>query len=133
MALVVPNVGETVLLDFMLKQNSSFPDYVLKLYSNNYSPSATTVLSDFTEATFSGYTGYTFTRSSWDAATSVGGQGSSSRTAVSWTTGSAETIYGYYVVTDTGSLLWAELFNTSKALQTNDILNVTLNFTLASA
>ena len=133
MALVVPNVSEPVLLNYMLK-TTSFPDYVLKLYSNNYTPVAATTNGSFTEATFTGYTGITFTRSSWASATAnPSGKGESSATQISWTAGSGETVYGYYVQSDTGDLLWAELFDTSKALQTNDILNITLNFTLASA
>ena len=120
----------------MLK-STTFPDYVLKLYNNNYTPGQATVLADFTEATFTGYTGTTFARSAWGAATAnpVTNKGEISASQISWTAGSAETVYGYYVTSDDVSpvLLWAELFDTSKALQTNDILNITLNFTLASA
>ena len=120
----------------MLK-TTSFPDYVLKIYSNNYTPGQATVLADFTEATFTGYTGTTFARSAWSSATAnpVTNKADIGANQVSWTAGSSETVYGYYVTTDDGSplLLWAELFDSPKALQTNDVLNITLNFTLASA
>jgi hypothetical protein len=133
MALVVPNIAEPVLLNYMLK-TTSFPDYVLKLYSNNYTPAQGTILTDFTEASFTGYTGVTFARSAWATATAnpVTFKGEASANQISWTAGSGETLYGYYVESDTGDLLWAELFNTSKAIQSGDILNITLNFTLAS-
>lgn len=136
MALVVPDISEPVLLEYMLK-TTSFPNYVIKLYTNNYTPAQGTLLADFTEATFTGYTGTTFARSAWGTASAnpVTNKGEISANQVSWTAGSSETVYGYYVVSDDGSpkLLWAELFDSSKALQTNDILNITLNFTLASA
>ena len=133
MSLVVPNVAEPVLLNYMLK-TTSFPDYVLKLYSNSYTPDATSTLPSFTEATFSGYTIRTFGRTDWASATqNVSGKGESSAPMISWTAASSQTVYGYYVQSDTNDLLWAEVFDTSKALQANDILNITLNFTLASA
>lgn len=134
MALIVPDIAEPVLLNYMLK-TTSFPNYVLKLYKNNYTPAQGTLLADFTEATFTGYTGVTFARSAWASATAnpVSNKGETSANQVSWTAGSGETLYGYYVESDTGDLLWAELFNSSKAIQSGDVLNITLNFTLASA
>lgn len=133
MSLVVPNVAEPVLLNYMLKA-TSFPNYVLKLYSNNYTPIAASTLPNFTEATFSGYTARTFSRTEWASATqNPSGKGESSATMISWTAASSETVYGYYVESSTADLLWAEVFDTNKALQANDILNITLNFTLASA
>ena len=137
MSLVVPNVGETALQDKMLKAALAVDEgYTLKLYKNNYTPVASLVASDFTEADFTGYTSKSLTRALWNAATIVSGAavstyGSSPQT---WTCGATgNTIYGYYVVGATsGTLLWAELFASPIVLTNGLTLGVTPTFSSQS-
>jgi hypothetical protein len=135
MPLVVPNVGEIELLDKMLK-NALVTDenYTLKLFNNNVTPDQSFTASSFTEATFTGYVAKTLTRSGWGAAATVSNKAQSSYAQQSWTCGIVgDTIYGYYVVGATSTvLLWAERFTTPRTLGNTDILNVTPVFTLNS-
>lgn len=131
--LVTPNLGELELLDKMLKDALSVDEtYSLRLYRNDYTPNTTSVLGDFTVATFSGYANKTLSRAGWNAAATVSGKAETDYgTQQSWTASSSETVYGYYVVASTSNVvLWAERFTSSRALSNNDILNLTPKFTL---
>ena len=135
MALYTPNTGKLDLLDKMLKKALSTDEsYILKLYSNNYTPDDSSVPGSFTEATFTNYAAVTLTRALWNASVIVSNKAQTSYGSApqSWTCGaSGNTIYGYYVVGATsGSVLWAELFATSRVLANLDVLNLTPQFTL---
>ena len=137
MALKTPNAGELELLDKMLKDAlSTNESYVLKLYKNNYTPVDASTGGSFTEADFTSYVAKTLTRALWNAAVTVGGKAESSYGSgpLSWTCGaSGNTVYGYYVIGATsGTVLWAELFATSRVLAQDDVLNLTPKFTLNS-
>lgn len=127
------NSGELKLLDWMLKETSVSTNLLLKLYKNDVTPSASSVAGDFTEADFTGYAVKTLGRAGWSAASTVSGKAETSRSAESYTAGSSQTIYGYYVVSGAdGSLLWAEKFNSARQLSSSDVLSVTPRFTLNS-
>lgn len=135
MALYTTNLGELELLDKMLKDALSVDEnYILKLYQNNYTPDDTSAPGSFTEANFTNYAAITLTRSGWNSAVVVSNKAETSYGSVpqSWTCGaSGNTIYGYYVVGATSSVvLWAELFSTSRVLANQDVLNLTPKFTL---
>lgn len=134
MPLVVSNAGEIELLNKMLRNTSDTENYILKLYRNNYTPTATSSVSDFTSAIFTNYSDKTLARTSWTAATTVAGKAQSSYSQQSWTCGATgDTVYGYYVVGQTsGVLLWAEKFSIARPLANTDILNLTPVFTLNS-
>ena len=135
MALVVPNGGETVLLDRLLKLTNVTDNYLLHLYKNNYTPLSTSVKSDFTEANFTNYAATTLTRSTWASSTLNGSnKAQSTYAAQSWTCGvTTNTVYGYYMTDSTDTtLLWAEQFGIARTLAENDILSVTPVFTLSS-
>ena len=135
MPLVVPDVGELRLLDTMLKLAlSTNENHILRLYKNNYTPISTAALGSFTEADFTGYAARTLSRASWNSAVTVSAKAECSYSAVqSWTCGvTGNTIFGYYVVGSGGTLLWAELFSTSRVLASGDVLNITPKFTLSS-
>lgn len=136
MPIIVPNVGEIVLLTKMLKAALSVDEnYTLRLYKNNYTPTGTSVTVDFTEADFTNYTEKTLTRAGWGTPTTVSNKAASTYSAVqTWTCGaSGNTIYGCYVVGATsGTLLWAEKFSTARPLALMDVLNFTPVFTLNS-
>jgi len=135
MALVVPDLGEIELLTKLLINTADTEDYILKLYKNNYTPIAATVVGSFTEADFTNYVDKTIARSDWAAPSTVSNKAESSVTTQSWTCGATtNTIYGYYVVGATsGVCLWAEEFATERVLADGDILNLTPKFNLSSA
>lgn len=118
--LVVPQEGQT---EFMTDVKTALAAVItatklkVHLYTNNYTPIGSTTITDFTEATFTGYAaqnvpalGVVFTNDS--------GQAEFDCTATStWTATDAvtpNTIYGYYVVdSTTGTIVrWAERFDT---------------------
>lgn len=135
MALVIANVGELELLDKMLKDALSVDeDYTLKLFTNNVTPSQSSVAGTFVEATFTGYVAKTLTRTGWSAAATVSNKAESSYAQQSWTCGATgETIYGYYVIATTSTtLLWAEAFSSPRIVADTDVLNITPIFTFNS-
>lgn len=135
MGLIIPNEGELELLDKMLKVALAVDeDYSLKLYKNNYTPTAASTAANFTEADFDGYTAKILVRANWNTSTTVSGKASTSYPQQSWTCGvTTNDIYGYYVQgADSGVVLWAERFANTKTLEENDVINLTLRFTLRS-
>jgi hypothetical protein len=108
MSLVVSDSAEIVLLQYLLNMTS--PTHpVLKLYKNDVTPSESTVIGGLTQATEAGYASITLPGTSWTT-TQVSGvtTGVYSEQTFTFTTGA--TIYGYYVTTTGGSLLWVERF-----------------------
>jgi len=86
----------------------------IDLFQNNYSIVHGTTIANLTVAAFGGYAQGTMA-----GATVAGALDSSSRAVTTWnpvtfTCSGApltESIYGYYVTSDTGTLLWAETFD----------------------
>ena len=120
MSLLVPDVGEILMLQYLVNMISTdgtaAPDngeWLLRLFTNNLTPVEGTTLSTVTEAAGStGYAPVTLVGSSWTTTQSVG-----VTTAVyseqTFTFTTAVTVYGYYVTTIYGSpaLLWLERFS----------------------
>lgn len=106
--IVVPNVAENNLLD-VLNLRDTTPGYTCRLFTNNYTPIATTVLGDLTEAVFMGYLAQPLAGAA--ASTTSGGKGSTTWNTLTFTnnSGAPVTVYGYYI-TDTANtkLFWAE-------------------------
>lgn len=135
--MLLPNEGITYLLDKML-HNPLVTDesMLLDLYNNNYTPVPGSSGSNFTVASFTGYTQVTLTRSGWGTSSLVGNKAVSTYTTnpITWTvTGtSTDTIYGYLVRGATsGKVYFAELISPSRPMQTvGDTLNLTLPFEL---
>lgn len=132
MALVSTNAGELRMLDELLDAEN----LTLKLFKSNTTPTATSVIGDFTECDFTNYTSKTLTAATWNAATTVSGKATATydSTPLSWTCGTTgNTIYGYTVQSASGStLLWAELFSSPRTLANGEILNLTPTITLNS-
>lgn len=134
MALVVPAEGLKRVLD-MWNAGTGQAGVTLRLYQNNYTPISTSVLADFTIATFSGYADET---PSFGSATPISGvmtiTDSSQRNFTHNTGGTSNTVYGYYVVdTLAGKVLWAERFSASILMQNDgDLVGITLALTAAS-
>lgn len=134
MALVIPNVGESNLLERMLNNTSGTNDFFLRLYTNTPTLGDTTVIGDFTQPIGGWYSQKTLTTGSWSISI-VSNEAAAEYAEQSFTlTGSSETIVGYYIVFDDGvSLLWAEEFASARTLNNGDILKLTPKFTFTSA
>ena len=131
MALVVPNCGEIKIAAWALDSQ----DLTLKLYTNDYSPVATTTTANFTEATFTGYSAKTLSKTSWNTPTTdANGKALIVYSdAQSWTAGSTQTIYGYYVVSaNDNTLIWAEKFGVARSIASGDTLTITPQITCSS-
>lgn len=130
MALLVPDVGEVILLGNLLA-GGTLENMTLKLFKTNVTPAESDTASSYTVADFTSYANKTLTRSvnngvTWGTVGTSGGTTSSTYVAQSWTAGSTQTIYGYYVVGATSTvLLWAEAFAVARALASTDVLNLT--------
>ncbi len=117
----------------MLYGNASSENGTLKLYKTNVTPAETDTAGSYTVADFTSYVDKTLTSSqsgsTWAVPTTSSGVTSSTYgggTPLSWSPGSTQTVYGYYVVGATsGTLWWAELFASSKNLSSGDVLNLT--------
>ena len=113
MALVVPDVSEIVLLQYIVNITSA-GDPVLHLYSNDLTPAEATpgpgTSGGPTQSTAAGYAAITLTGSNWTTTLASGVS-----TAVypgvtfSFTTGASP--YGYYVTDTSDNMLWIERFS----------------------
>lgn len=119
MSLVVPNTGNVLMLKYILNvigQGAALPpsdgNRVLRLFNNNLNPTKNTVIGDVTQASETGYSAITLLGSSWSVA-SLSGINSASYSEQSFTFTTEATIFGYYVTTVDGSLLWLERFSTA--------------------
>ena len=137
MSIVVPDQGELILLNKMLRSlTNNDADFELRLFTNNITPKSTTTESDLTEATFSGYALKTLNRSNFEAATTLGNGEAQVvyDTEQVWTVGATgQDVWGYYVVErSTGSLIWLEKFSAVAHLTSGDNLKTTPTLTLRS-
>lgn len=131
MTLVVPNVGENLMLAHALNKTAP-EDLTLKLYKNNVTPGESDTAGTFTEATFTGYASVSLTGSNW---TITSGAPTAAvyaqQTFQSSANQTPETVYGYFVIgASSGTLYWAERFDTSQVIQNNnDTIRVTPRLT----
>lgn len=132
MSLVVPNVGDLLMLKFVTNYfatdetaGPSGGDRLLRLFTNNLNPGKSTVIGDITEATESGYAAITLDGGTWTIAT-VSGVNSASYPIQTFTFTETATIYGYYITTQGDSLLWAERFSDGPYVLTIDGGEVTV-------
>ena len=108
MALSFPDVGENLALEMIVNKTAA-QNLVLKLYSSNTTPAEGDTAGTYTENTFTGYAAITLTGASWGTASGGTITYGSQQTFTRSTTGSAENIYGYYVVQATsGTLVYSE-------------------------
>ena len=108
MALLFPNTGENIALEALVNKTAP-QNLVLKLFSSNTTPAEGDTAGTYTEATFAGYVAATLTGASWGAASAGTITYGNEQTFTRSTTGTAENIYGYFVVQATsGTLVYAE-------------------------
>lgn len=131
MALVVCDAGEVELLKRVLYTDASAENWTLKLFKTNVTPAEGDTAASYTVADFTGYANKTLTSSqsasTWAVPTTGSGTTSSTYgTDQTWSPTSAQTVYGYYVVGATSTvLLIAEAFAAAKNLADGDTLTLT--------
>lgn len=86
---------------------------VLHLYSNNVTPSDSTVISDLTEVSTidTGYQPITLTSVQWTVGQTAGGVTTAVYTEETFSFVTNVTAYGYYVTNEAKQLLWLEQFS----------------------
>lgn len=133
MPLVVPTASENQMLETLLGIDAA-EDLVLCLFVNNITPADTDVLGTYTEMSTLGYTNKTLAKASWSV-TQVSGKAEASYAQQSWTftSGTAVTVYGYFLKrATTGDLWYSERFATPHTVQnTGDTIRVTPKLTLS--
>jgi len=111
MALLVPDVGEVLLLSYALNKTAPGDDVKLKLFKNDYTPVEGSVVGDFTEADTAGYAAISLAKADWTVATNTGTT-TAEQPQKTFTLTGAGTHYGYYITDTAGTgLLWAERFS----------------------
>lgn len=144
MALEITNAGEAIFLANMLKKQAGY-DYDVRLYSNNATPSPTSVAGDFVEVSGGGYTLQQLTASTWNI-TGTDPTTASYGATISFTfTGAPSTnsgyVYGYYVTVrsgpDAGVMVWGDRFTNAPIIIANNgdeirITSMTLGLNNAS-
>jgi hypothetical protein len=111
MALICPDVhGEILLLQYIVGMvNADNP--VIHLFSNNVTPSDSTVVGDLTEvAGATGYNAITLLSANWTT-TQTGGVTTAIYSEQTFAFSTNATSYGYYITNETGQLLWLERFS----------------------
>lgn len=105
MATIIHDEGELSLLAIL---RSGTPGWAFRLFKNNFTPVATSVLGDFTEADFSGYS---IIDPAWAAAAEVSGKAEADATTtmefVHNGGGTANNIYGWFLVNTTDNTVVA--------------------------
>ena len=129
---VIPSEGCIVNLGRALQTTGAdaAENFTLDLYTNNYTPIASSTLSNFTLATFTGYAAVAITHSSFPYPTLTGGivsTTSSTAGTFSCTGGSPQTVYGCVLhgVT-TGKVIAASIFDATRTMSNGATETVTV-------
>jgi hypothetical protein len=129
MALVMPNVGEAVLLQNLLNKTAP-QDQLVKLFVNDVTPAKGDTAATYTEASGHGYAAKALAGADWTV--TPGAPTVAAAPEQEWTfTGALGLVYGYMVVqAGSGILLWAERFTSAFTVTVNgDQIKVTPQFT----
>ena len=111
MALLVPDVGEVLLLSYALNKIAPGDSVKLKLFKNDYTPVEGSIVGDFTEADTAGYSAIDLAKADWTIATDTGVT-TAEQPQKTFTLTGAGSHYGYYITDIAGTgLLWAERFS----------------------
>lgn len=129
MAIVFPNSGRTLSASYTVGKVTTTGNLILKLYSNDYTPNSDSDSNTFTEVTTgNGYTSKTLTGSTWSIADGV-----ATYPQQTWTfTGAVGNVYGYYVTTSSGTVVFAERFSSGpfNIASNGDVIRVTISFSI---
>ena len=122
--LILPGVGESTLILHMLLHTIPTGNQVLKIYENSVTLTDSTVLSDLTECTLTGYSAITLLRSDWTVATDTG-LTRATNLQKSFIFSQVGTVFGFYVVDSTGALLWTQPFDAPTFTSVSTPLQIT--------
>lgn len=110
MALLVPDVGEVLLLSYALNKITPGDSVKLKLFTNDYTPVEGSLVGDFTECVAAGYAAIDLAKADWTIETAAGVT-TAEQPQKTFTLTAASEDYGYYITDIAGTgLLWAERF-----------------------
>jgi hypothetical protein len=86
-------------------------DVEMHLYTNNYTPTETDTLANYTESVASNYTGVRLVGTAWTVASGASAGATATYAQHSFNFSAADTIYGYFVTSQQKQvLLWSERF-----------------------
>lgn len=141
MTMVVTNGGEKLLLEAMVGKVAA-GDLKLKLFTNDYTPAQDDVPGDFTEmGAVQGYAAKTLSPASWNAGVEGTGTGSAAankayieyaqQTFMADGTGGAQTVYGYFITNNAGTVVVAaERFGSAQTFAiAGDLIKITPKLT----
>lgn len=128
MALLVPNAGEVITLNYLVNKVTTTRDLIYRLFATNVTPAETDTAGTYTEAAGGGYAAKTLTGASWTV--TGGAPTSASYAQQTWTfTGALTTnptVYGYYVTRATDAdLVLAETFSSFTPANNGDQILLT--------
>lgn len=109
---IVPNIAKVNTLANLLGILTAYPDRI-HLFQNNATITASTVMSDLTLATFSGYAYITLSGRTLSVSLDAFNRAFCTWNAATWTKSGAtgNTIYGYVVTDNSNNLMWVEKFD----------------------
>lgn len=109
MSLLVPNDSESIILQYIINNNTP-EDLVVCLYANDVTPDEDSTVETFTEVTGSGYSPQKLIPRNWKVTS--GKPSIAEYEEIVWTlTATIGAVYGYYIIRETGGeLMWAEYF-----------------------
>lgn len=119
MALLVGNIGETLMLKRLLGQqafgDTTGDSLYLRLFDNDYTPVEGDSIGAFTESDGTGYAAIWLKGDSWTYAEGGGDTVSATYAQQTFTYSGGDTLYGYYITTRDGdngdtTVYWAEKF-----------------------
>ena len=135
---IVVNGGLNYILDSALSNGTAFASHYLVLFTNNYTPIATTVITDLTQVT----TAVTeATRPIWTEGGAVSQSITNSASPAAFTFNTGATVYGAGLVhgsstkgdTASTTLISASKFTASRTVIASDVLNVTYTLSISSS
>ena len=111
MALLIPNNGEGDMADAFVAKTPATA-LILRLYTNNITPSETDTAATYTETTFTGYSAITLTGASWTTTEGAPTQAAYAQQTFTSSAGSQSvSIYGLFMTrTTSGRIALAERF-----------------------
>lgn len=115
----------------LILKNSTWNSWILKLFTNNITPSVTDTATDYTVCVEPGYADIAIDPTMWSGSTTAGVSTYNYPMQTFTITSNPDvvTIYGYYVLDSAGTLLFSDVFPTPVAFAGAGVLvNVTLTY-----
>ena len=133
---IVVNTGLNYILDAALSGGTVNTTHYVGLFSNNYTPIASTLVTNLTEVNAK----YNeLTRPTWTEAGASSQSISNSASPAAFTFNASETIYGAFLISNntkggtTGTLIAASKFASARSVIAADVINVTYTLSASSS